>query len=267
MRKFRARLLLLTILIAAGWLVACRSTHEATPSPTQQPQGSDEPASPTPEPAATNTPTFLAEPSTEAEPTLAPEPTAAEITEPSPTLTSQPIEVTYFTPAQQEGPYYPVDKPDDRDNDLVELAGAAADPAGEVLALSGLVYDENGLPFEGALIQIWQTDANGIYRHPNDPNTNQRDPNFQFYGEAVTGPDGLYSFRTIIPGRYEPRPRHIHVKIFVDEVEVLTTQFYFGNEVSFSGAEANLVIDLAQAEDDAGNPIWIGERDVILSPS
>lgn len=171
----------------------------------------------------------------------------------------------YVTPPQQEGPYYPVDKPAERDNDLVELAGATAPPAGEVLLLSGVIYDRFGMPVEGATIEIWQTDNSGVYDHPGDPGTDQRDPNFQFFGEAVTGVDGVYSFRTIIPGRYEPRPRHIHVKVRRGGEEVLTTQFYFGNEVSFAGAEVHLLIGMAPGEDDAGNPVWIGERDIVLS--
>ena len=177
----------------------------------------------------------------------------------------KPIEVTYFTPPQQEGPYYTVDKPADRDNDLVDFAGATAAPAGQVLFLNGVVYDAEGLPLEGIVIEIWQTDDSGVYLHPNDPGTSQRDPNFQFYGEAITGTDGVYSFRTILPGHYEPRPRHIHVKIKRDGAELLTTQFYFADEVSFSGDEAHLVVDLAPAEDDDGNPVWVGARDIILN--
>jgi protocatechuate 3,4-dioxygenase beta subunit len=177
---------------------------------------------------------------------------------------SQPINVAYITPAQQEGPYYPLQKPADRDNDLVDLAGAQGVPDGEVLSLSGVVYDASGRPVEGAVVEIWQTDSNGVYMHPDDPGTAGRDPDFQFYGESLTGADGVYAFRTILPGRYEPRPRHIHVKVKVDGQELLTTQFYFAGEVNFNGDEANLVVDLAQAEDDAGNPIWVGARDIVL---
>jgi protocatechuate 3,4-dioxygenase beta subunit len=183
-----------------------------------------------------------------------------------PTTTGgKPVEVTYFTPAQQEGPYYPVDKPADFDNDLVDFAGAEVLPAGEVLVLAGVVYDANGLPLEGVVVEIWQTDSNGIYMHPGDPDTDKRDPNFQFYGESLTGADGVYSFRTILPGIYEPRPRHIHSKVKLDGEVLLTTQFYFSSEVSFTGEEANLVIELAPAEDDQGNPIWVGERNIILN--
>jgi protocatechuate 3,4-dioxygenase beta subunit len=178
---------------------------------------------------------------------------------------SEPIEVTYFTPSQQEGPYYTVEKPADHDNDLVDFAGASGAPNGQILHLSGIVYDANGLPIEGITVEIWQTDANGAYLHPQDPATASRDPNFQFYGESMTGSDGVYSFRTILPGLYEPRPRHIHVKVKLDDHELLTTQFYFSGEIDLQGDDAAMLITTAPAENDAGNPILVGERDIILS--
>lgn len=193
-------------------------------------------------------------------------PAATESAAAAPTaMAAATIEVTYFTPAQQEGPYYPVAKPEDRDNDLVTLAGAAAAPAGERLAFGGKLYDANGRGVEAAVIEIWQTDADGIYLHPGDPNTAQRDPNFQFYGEAVTGADGSYRFRTILPGEYEPRPRHIHVKVKLKGQELLTTQFYFAGETTLTGDGAQLLIALEAGQDAEGNPVWTGERDIVLS--
>jgi protocatechuate 3,4-dioxygenase beta subunit len=67
-----------------------------------------------------------------------------------------------------------------------------------------------------------------------------------------------------LPGRYEPRPRHIHVKVKLDGDELLTTQFYFADEIKLDGQEANLVVKMAPAEDDAGDPIWVAERDIVL---
>lgn len=110
--------------------------------------------------------------------------------------------------------------------------------------------------------------------HPRDPDTNQRDQNFQFYGEAVTAADGSYSFRTIVPGRYEPRPQHIHVKVKLNGQEMLTTQFYFSQSAGDSGdalfpkdpGEAQaLVIDLSDGVDANGNAILVGHRDIVLS--
>lgn len=206
------------------------------------------------------------------EPTAIPA-TPTPLTEPTDS-SAQPIEVTYFTPAQSEGPYYTVEKPADRDNDLTVVAGASGTPAGEVIEFGGKVYDATGMPVSGAVIEIWQTDNNGVYLHPNDPGTDQRDKNFQFYGEAITGADGSYGFRTILPGHYEPRPRHIHVKVKLDGQELLTTQFYFegdpelANESMFNqtgSAGENLIISLAEGQDDDGNPIFVGQRDIVLS--
>ena len=173
------------------------------------------------------------------------------------------VEVSYTTPAQQEGPYYPVDKPADRDNDLTVLDGAAGAPAGEIVAFGGTLYDRNGRPIPNATIEIWQTDANGVYLHPGDPSTDQRDMNFQFYGEAVTDENGAYSFRTVFPGEYEPRPRHIHFKVKLDGETLITSQFYFASDNS--GQPAPLIITLTSGEDDAGNAIQTGQRDIILN--
>ena len=236
--------------VAAGATVE-QAPVEATPAPAEPTAAAGEEASP-----------VAAEPTTAAgeEATTPREsPTAAAAAVP------EAVEVPFFTPAQQEGPYYTVEKPADRDNDLVALAGATAPAAGEVLEFGGTVYDAGGYPLQGAVIEIWQTDAAGVYLHPNDPGTLDRDRNFQFYGEAQTDEQGMYAFRTILPGLYEPRPRHIHVKVRLDGQELLTTQFYFAGEIDLQGAEAMMLIDARPGEDEAGQAILIGERDIFLN--
>lgn len=186
----------------------------------------------------------------------------------------QPSAVTYNTPAQTEGPYYPVQKPAEQDNDLTVIAGATGAPAGELLAFSGQLYDAAGQPVAGAVIEIWQADANGIYLHPQDPKASQRDPNFQSYGETTTAADGSYRFKTILPGLYEPRPRHIHVKVKLNGQELLTTQFYFDIDETLTtqgmflqdGSDGSaLIISVTQTPDDQGNLWWVGQRDIVLS--
>ena len=129
------------------------------------------------------------------------------------------------------------------------------------------------MPVAGAIIEIWQTDNNGIYLHPNDRGRARRDVNFQSYGEAVTAHDGSYHFRTIVPGRYEPRPRHIHVKVRLNGQEQLTTQFYFDNDPTlasdsiFAGASEEqeaMIMQVDEGVDAAGNPTLLGRRDIIL---
>ncbi|MDE0026989.1 MAG: hypothetical protein OXP69_21465 [Spirochaetaceae bacterium] len=181
-------------------------------------------------------------------------------------------EVAYFTPAQTEGPYYPVTKPADRDSDMVIVQGASSLPAGDVVEFGGTLFDAAGSPVAGAVIEIWQTDNNGIYAHPGDRRTSRRDTNFQFYGESVTAADGTYGFRTILPGYYASRPRHIHVKVKLDGRTLLTTQFYFAADPrkasdSIFAALADktaLIIDLDERTGADGSPALHGSRDIVL---
>ena len=130
------------------------------------------------------------------------------------------------TPYDSEGPYYPIEKQSDEDNDLTTVKGKSESAKGDVLNLTGVVSDDNGNPQSGVIIEIWQTDANGLYRHPRDRSKGARDPFFQYWGRAQTDKKGKYSFKTIIPGKYEPRPSHIHFKVWENEKEVLTSQMY-----------------------------------------
>ena len=140
-----------------------------------------------------------------------------------------PAQALDLTPAQTEGPYYPRTKPAETDPDLTRL-GAGPVAKGDVLVLQGKVVDPAGQPIAGARVEIWQTDAKGIYMHPGDPRTAQRDMSFQFYGESKSAADGGFTFRTILPAPYSGRPRHIHAKITPPGGATLTTQFYFVND-------------------------------------
>jgi len=97
------------------------------------------------------------------------------------------------------------------------------------------VLDEDARPVPGALIEIWQANAGGKYRHVNDKYMAALDPNFGGCGRVISGADGTYAFRTIRPGPYPfPngdcawRPAHIHLSIFgAAFVQRLVTQIYF----------------------------------------
>ena len=135
------------------------------------------------------------------------------------------------TPAQTEGPFYPTDWSGDSDNDLVQVTGAAARAQGEVTHVIGRVLDTSGAPIADAAIEIWQCDANGIYRHPADRRlVHGRDDGFQGRGRARSDKDGGYSFRTIRPVAYPGRTPHIHFAILAPGRAPLITQMYVAGE-------------------------------------
>jgi len=130
------------------------------------------------------------------------------------------------TPPQSRGPFYPVELPLDRDNDLVTVAGRPGIAQGEVANVVGRILDERGRPVVAARVEIWQCDAHGRYRHPWDRRDAPLDPNFQGYGQFITGADGAYRFRTIKPVPYPGRAPHIHFAISGPGFEPLITQMY-----------------------------------------
>jgi protocatechuate 3,4-dioxygenase beta subunit len=127
------------------------------------------------------------------------------------------------TPAQTEGPFYPVQLPQDSDNDLLRN-GTLNYGRGQPARVEGSVVDLDGRPVAGAQVEIWQCDDQGHYHHPGDGA--RADPAFQGFGRVTVGADGRYAFRTIRPVAYSGRAPHIHVKVKLGARELLTTQLY-----------------------------------------
>ena len=138
-------------------------------------------------------------------------------------LAAQPLPTRRPTPAQTEGPFYPVSLPKDTDFDLLRN-GAAGYTRGQPAWVEGSVTDLQGRPVAGAQVEIWQCDEAGHYHHPGDGG--QADPAFQGFGRVTVGSDGSYRFRTIRPAPYSGRTPHIHVKVRLGPRELLTTQLY-----------------------------------------
>jgi len=238
-------------------LVACDRAM-----PAQAPE-TGVPATNTPEPAATATrppATATADLEVAAEPTgqLAGE--LAPTEEPTP----EPLEAQVTMESSAETTL----------NTLLAAYPAPPEAQGEILLLSGRVLDVNGEALPGAAVEIWQTDARGVYDHPGDSGTATRDQNFQFFGTSVADDAGRYSFRTLLPGEYEPRPRHIHLKVKLDGRDLLTTQFYFsqdrtqvqGERIFQAAGEAGdaLLVQLVEVVDSAGNPLLLGVNDIVV---
>ena len=87
------------------------------------------------------------------------------------------------------------------------------------------MLDEDGRPVRGALVEVWQANAAGRYKHEVDQHPAPLDPNFSGAGRALTDDDGNYRFITIKPGSYPWgnhenawRPAHIHFSVFGSRV-------------------------------------------------
>jgi len=179
------------------------------------------------------------------------------------------------TPRQTEGPFYPVRLPLDHDNDLVRVEGAVREAGGRVTHLSGQVRDTAGRPVVGALVEIWQCDVNGVYRHPRAWRREYQDDGFQGYGRTLTDAAGRYRFRTIRPVPYYGRAPHIHVKATPRGRATLTTQMYLDghpdndrdfvlNSLRSAEDRARLMMRLGPTEGVAAPDTLAGRFDIVL---
>lgn len=146
---------------------------------------------------------------------------------------SRPLVVAPHTLSELTGPVFGHDHVAPGDADLT--SGHAGAPLGERLIIAGRVLDENGRPVRNTLVEVWQANAAGRYRHKNDGHDAPLDPNFTGCGRMLTDDEGRYRFRTIRPGAYpwrnHPnawRPAHIHFSLFGPcFLTRLVTQMYF----------------------------------------
>ena len=121
------------------------------------------------------------------------------------------------------------------DHDLIRNFAHGGDPVGERIIVHGRVLDENARPVPNTLVEVWQANASGRYRHKKDGYLGALDPNFGGCGRTMTNSDGYYFFRTIKPGPYpwlnhvnSWRPAHIHISVFGTSFsQRLITQLYF----------------------------------------
>jgi protocatechuate 3,4-dioxygenase beta subunit len=146
---------------------------------------------------------------------------------------TKPLVVLPHTLTEVTGPLFGFTEVQPLDSDLT--GGHAGQPIGERIIVSGRVLDANGRPVPQTLVEIWQANAAGRYRHDVDQHDAPRDPNFTGCGRALTDAEGRYRFLTIKPGAYpwlnHPnawRPAHIHFSLFGPALCTrLVTQMYF----------------------------------------
>ncbi|CTQ55487.1 Protocatechuate 3,4-dioxygenase beta chain [Roseibium album] len=140
------------------------------------------------------------------------------------------------TVSEATGPVFGHNDVDPLDQDLLTNYAKPGESAiGERIILHGRVLDENAKPVPNTLVEIWQANAGGRYRHKKDTYLAPIDPNFGGCGRTITDEDGYYYFRTVKPGAYpwrnwvnSWRPAHIHISVFGTAfAQRLITQCYF----------------------------------------
>ena len=117
------------------------------------------------------------------------------------------------TVSETEGPFFKPRSPER--SDLREPG-----TGGHRFELSGFVLSRSCRPLRGAVVDLWHADEKGEYDNIG----------FRYRGHIVTGPDGAFHFRTIVPASYAGRTRHYHFKVQAPGSRLLTTQLYFPNE-------------------------------------
>jgi len=127
------------------------------------------------------------------------------------------------------GPFFPPRYVDAGANDLTQFDDRKAQ--GEVIEIEGVVRQEDGAPLDNLVLEIWQADAKGIYRHPADPRHREADSRFFGWGRAATDREGRYAFRTVRPGAAQGRARHVNFMVmFSGLMRILKTTMFFPGE-------------------------------------
>jgi protocatechuate 3,4-dioxygenase beta subunit len=127
------------------------------------------------------------------------------------------------------------------DEDLTRGFGEG-EAIGERIIVAGQVLDTEGKPLRETLVEVWQANAAGRYRHRSDRWPAPLDPNFGGAGRCVTDGEGRYAFTTIKPGAYPWgnhhnawRPAHIHFSLLGRAfTQRLVTQMYFPGDPLFA---------------------------------
>ncbi len=133
------------------------------------------------------------------------------------------------TPQDALGPFYPPKWAGKIDADLIAF-GNGVYAGGTPLTINGIVRNTDRAPLVNAQIEIWQTDATGKYRHPDDDGEGPAKRGFQGFGRTLADAEGRYRFRTIKPVLYSGRPPHVHFRVVANGHKELVTQMYFAGD-------------------------------------
>ncbi len=148
----------------------------------------------------------------------------------------QPLLALPSTLSEETGPVFGHQTIGAQDHDLIHNHAADGQSAiGPRLLVHGYLRDQSGRALPRVLLEVWQANAGGRYRHPNETYIAPLDPNFGGCGRCMTDDEGYYRFLTIQPAPYpwpngpnSWRPAHIHFSLFGEAfAQRLITQMYF----------------------------------------
>ena len=164
-------------------------------------------------------------------PALAPEYKSSRLRSPR-----QPLLRLPTTLSEETGPVFAHTLLGKQDDDLIHNYAAAGESAlGPRILVHGRLRDQSGHGVAGALVEVWQANAGGRYRHRNEGYLAPLDPNFGGCGRCLTDAHGYYRFTSVQPAPYpwpngpnSWRPAHIHFSLFGPAfAQRLITQMYF----------------------------------------
>ena len=115
------------------------------------------------------------------------------------------------------------------------------------LLFQGTLLSQQGNAIPNAKVQLWQTDFNGNYLHPESA-ISSTIPDFQYFGTDATDNDGKFDFLTYRPGAYSNRPLHFHFMVWVDDAQALVTQYYFTDDPLSSSVPDMLRLDVTEVD-------------------
>jgi protocatechuate 3,4-dioxygenase alpha subunit len=141
------------------------------------------------------------------------------------------------TPEATIGPFYPGAFLSGFPQDLWNIAPLLAHrPQGQPIVFAARFLDSAGLPVPSLVVEFWQANASGRYRHPDDRSDAPLDPQFDGFARLRTSDEGVVRLRTIKPGAHAVasglavRAPHLRLTIFASGIDRLTTQLFFADE-------------------------------------